>query len=82
MVEVWEWRLQPRERHDSPDHAAGTHELIHVLAGELTITVDGTDHRVRAGETADFPADHAHGYRNDGTEPARMVMTVVLPGPG
>jgi transcriptional regulator with XRE-family HTH domain len=78
-VEVWEWRLQPREGHDSPDHAPGTRELIHVLAGEVTVTVDGTDHLVRAGETIDFPGDHTHGYRNDATDPVRMMMTVVLP---
>jgi transcriptional regulator with XRE-family HTH domain len=80
-VEVWEWRLLPRERHDSPDHTPGTRELIHVLAGELTVAVEGTDHLVRAGETIDFPADRAHGYRNDGGDPARIVMVVVMPSP-
>jgi mannose-6-phosphate isomerase-like protein (cupin superfamily) len=79
VVELWEWLLQPHERHDSPDHATDTHELIHVLAGELTVTVDGSDHLVRAGETVDFPADRTHAYRNDASDPARLVMVVVLP---
>jgi transcriptional regulator with XRE-family HTH domain len=78
-AELWEWRLQPREHHESPDHAIGTRELIHVLVGEVTVTVDGTAHLVRAGETIDFPSDRTHGYRNDAAEPARMVMVVVLP---
>jgi transcriptional regulator with XRE-family HTH domain len=79
FVELWEWRLEPRDRHDSADHAPGTREVLHVLSGSLTVTVDGTDHVVRAGETIDFPADWAHGYRNDGGEPVRLVMVVVMP---
>lgn len=79
FVELWEWRLQPRERHDSQEHAPGTRELIHVLAGEVTVTVNADDHVVRAGETIDFPAHRGHGYRNDGTEPARLLMVVVMP---
>src|SRR5256886_5735651 len=79
-VELWEWRLQPAERHDSAEHTAGTREVVHVLAGELTVTVDGSDHLVRAGETIDFPADRGHGYRNEGQVPVVMLMVVVLPG--
>lgn len=78
-VELWEWWLQPRERHESPDHAPGTRELIHVLTGEATVTVDGTDHVLCPGQTIDFPADRTHGYRNDAGEPVRMVMVVVMP---
>jgi transcriptional regulator with XRE-family HTH domain len=78
LVELWEWRVQPGERHDSAEHAAGTRELLHVLTGELTVTVDGTDHPVRAGETIDFVAEAPHGYRNDGPAPVWLVMVVVL----
>ena len=78
-VELWEWRLQPSDRHDSSDHAPGTREVLHVLGGTLTVTVDGTDHVVRAGETIDFPADEAHGYRNGGKTPVRMLMVVAMP---
>ena len=79
FVELWEWRLEPQDRHDSADHAPGTREVLHVLSGSATVTVDGTDHLVRAGETIDFPADSAHGYRNDGSEPVRLLMVVVMP---
>jgi transcriptional regulator with XRE-family HTH domain len=79
FVELWEWRLQPRDRHESADHAPGTREVLHVLTGELTVTVDGSDHTVRAGETIDFVADKAHGYRNDGDAAVRLLMVVVMP---
>jgi transcriptional regulator with XRE-family HTH domain len=78
-VEVWEWQLQPRDRHDSPDHAAGARELVHVLAGEVTVTVEGVAYVAGAGETMDFPADRAHGYRNDTHELVRMLMVLMLP---
>jgi transcriptional regulator with XRE-family HTH domain len=79
LVELWEWRLNPGDAHDSADHATGTHELLHVLSGELTVTVDGVDHAVREGETIDFVADKAHTYRNETDAPVRVVMVVVMP---
>jgi transcriptional regulator with XRE-family HTH domain len=79
-VELWEWRLGPHDRYDSPDHPVGTRELVHVLSGELTVTVDGTEHEVHAGETIDFQADKAHAYRNNAEHPVRLLMVVLLPG--
>jgi transcriptional regulator with XRE-family HTH domain len=79
FVELWEWRLQPGERHASADHAPGTREMLHILAGTLIVTVDGTDHPVISGQTIEFRADRGHSYRNDGDEPARIVMVVVMP---
>ncbi len=79
FVELWEWRLSPHDRHGSPDHAPGTRELLHVLVGELTVTVDGTDHLVQAGETIDFRADKPHGYRNESDGPVRLLMVIAMP---
>jgi transcriptional regulator with XRE-family HTH domain len=78
FVELWEWRLAPGERHDSAEHAPGTRELLHVLSGELTLTVDGVDHLANAGQTVDFRADRWHSYRNHGDAPTRLLMVVVM----
>jgi len=78
-VELWEWRLEPGERHRSPAHAAGTRELLHVLAGTVEVTVDGTEHRVRAGQTVEYVADGAHAYANAGRGVARLIMVVSMP---
>jgi transcriptional regulator with XRE-family HTH domain len=78
-VELWEWRLAPGEHHPSADHAPGTRELLHVLAGTVMVTVDGVDYEVPSGQTIDFQADRWHAYRNDATEPARLMMVVVMP---
>ncbi|MEU5530892.1 XRE family transcriptional regulator [Micromonospora chersina] len=79
LVELWDWRLEPGEAHHSPDHPRGTREVLHVLDGTVTVTVEGVDHEVRAGETVEFHADREHGYRAAGDEPARLVMVVVTP---
>ena len=79
FVELWEWLLSPQDRHESPDHAPGTRELLHVLSGTLTVTVDGTRYAVRAGETIDFKGDKPHAYGNDGDEPVRLLMVIAMP---
>ena len=79
FVELWEWRLSPKDAHESPDHAPGTRELLHVLSGTLTVTVDGSTYVVEAGETIDFQADKPHGYRNDADQPTRLLMVIAMP---
>ncbi|WBB74930.1 XRE family transcriptional regulator [Micromonospora sp. WMMD1128] len=79
LVELWDWRMRPGEALRSADHAHGTREVLHVLNGAVTVTVDGVDHQVGAGETVEFHADREHGYRTAGDEPVRLMMVVVTP---
>lgn len=78
-LEMWNWRLMPGESSASDPHPAGTVELLHVTAGELTLTVDGVEHRVPAGASAYFEAGAAHRYGNDGSEPVEFVLVVSVP---
>ncbi|POX58518.1 transcriptional regulator [Streptomyces sp. Ru62] len=78
-LEMWDWRLMPGERSPSDPHPAGTVELVHVTAGELTLTVDGVKHLVPAGASATFEASTPHTYGNEGAEPMEMVMAVSVP---
>ncbi|MFI2412751.1 helix-turn-helix domain-containing protein [Streptomyces sp. NPDC018947] len=78
-VEMWDWRLMPGEASPSDPHPAGTVELVHVVAGELTLTVDGVAHRVPTGASASFEADTPHTYGNEGDEPMEMIMAVSVP---
>jgi transcriptional regulator with XRE-family HTH domain len=79
LVELWEWRLEPGDRHDSANHPPGTRELLHVLSGQVVVTVNAKDHLVREGETVEFLADKAHSYRTDAMVRARLIMVVVTP---
>ncbi|MEU3827886.1 cupin domain-containing protein [Streptomyces sp. SID486] len=78
-LEMWDWRLMPGESSPSEPHPGGTVELVHVTAGELTLTVEGTEYRVPAGASASFEANVPHLYGNQGGVPMEMVMAVSVP---
>ncbi|MCM2577397.1 helix-turn-helix domain-containing protein [Streptomyces meridianus] len=78
-LEMWSWRLMPGEGSTSDPHPSGTHEMLHVTAGDITLAVGGEEYRLAAGTSATFEANLPHGYRNDGRVPAEMIMTVAIP---
>jgi transcriptional regulator with XRE-family HTH domain len=78
-LEMWDWRLMPGESSASDPHPAGTMELLHVTAGELTLTVDGVEHRVPVGASVSFEANLPHTYGNTGDVPMEMMMAVSVP---
>ena len=57
MLELWDWTLEPGEAYASEPHRAGTRELLHVISGQLTLTVGGDVRRLRAGDAASLVAD-------------------------
>ncbi|MFC0098191.1 cupin domain-containing protein [Micromonospora marina] len=71
--------MEPGEALEPSDHALGTREILHVLDGAATVTVDGVDHEVRADETVEFHAGQEHGYRTAGDGPVRLMVVVVTP---
>ncbi|TWV56013.1 helix-turn-helix domain-containing protein [Streptomyces misionensis] len=78
-LELWDWVLMPGDESVSESHPAGTVELVHVTEGELTLTVEGEDHRVPTGASATFEANVPHVYANRGDVPMRMTMAVSVP---
>lgn len=76
---MWDWRLMPGEGSPSDPHPSGTVELVHVISGDLTLTVDGVEHRVPEGASVSFEADTPHTYGNKGEVPVAMVMAVSVP---
>jgi transcriptional regulator with XRE-family HTH domain len=80
MVELWDWTLGPGDAHESEAHAPGTRELIHVLSGQVRVTV-GENETVdlAAGDAVSFPGDRPHGYSNPGRSRARFALTVYEP---
>ena len=77
MVEIYELRLAARARHESEAHAAGTHELVMVLSGNLKLHVDGEAHELAAGDTIFFDADREHVYENPGASEARYHNVII-----
>lgn len=48
-------------------------EIWTVVDGTATVTIDGTDHTVRAGEVIAIPTGTAHRVRNDGAAPLVFI---------
>jgi transcriptional regulator with XRE-family HTH domain len=82
VIELWDWSLGPADRHASEAHAAGTKELVHVLAGGITVEVDGQLISLETGDALAFPGDVDHAYLNPHEEPARFSLAVYEPGVG
>lgn len=76
---MWRWRMEPGEQHDSEAHAAGPRELIHVLRGELTVTVGGDAVIIGPGGSARIAGDRPHSYANEAGSPAEWVAVVIVP---
>jgi len=57
-------------------HPPGSHEYLLVLEGELTLTLDGVEHRLAAGDAIHHDGQCRHGYRNDGGTVCRYVLAM------
>lgn len=78
-LELWRFSVAPGDGYDGMAHAAGTRELLTIIDGTLTLSVDSVAHRVRAGEAALFSADRPHRYANEDDVVMTMVLVVALP---
>lgn len=84
-LEMWDWRLMPGEASPSDPHPTGTVELVHVTVSELTLTVDGVEHRVPMRRERLLRGEHpAHlrkpGRGTDGDGHGRLGTGRVLSG--
>ena len=82
VLELWDWTLGVGDAHTSEAHAAGTHELLQVHSGRVTVRVGDQEATLNVGDAIGFAGDVHHGYANAGTKPARFSLTVFEPGVG
>ena len=76
-LELWQWVLEPGEQRRSDAHRPGAREALLVESGAVTIVVGAGDPvTVEAGQSALFPSDEPHEYRNDAGAAARFVLAV------
>jgi quercetin dioxygenase-like cupin family protein len=61
---------------DPPMHEPGSRETAVVLAGSLTLEIDGTRHELREGDSVTFDADLPHHFENEGSETTRFLAVV------
>lgn len=82
VVELWDWTMNPGDRHASEAHVKGTRELIHVLAGTITVEVGDESVDLQVGDAIAFPGDVDHSYANNQDARARFALSVYEPGVG
>ena len=78
-VELWRWEVMPGESFGGDAHAPATREMVWVESGVLTLTVAGERHAVTVRQCARFPGSRPHRYDNEGDQPVRLTMVVVIP---
>jgi transcriptional regulator with XRE-family HTH domain len=61
---------------DPPRHEPGARETATVETGELTLHIDGAEHRLAAGDTVTFDADLPHHFANHTKEEAVLLAIV------
>ena len=74
-----EYTAPPRFAGPAPHVHARTTELFHVVAGTLTLEVDGATHELSAGGVALVPPGVVHRFSNPAAEPCR-VLVQLTPG--
>lgn len=52
-------------------------ELVYVLAGELGLTIDTTEHRLKAGDAMYFDSSVPHSYRRLGRQVASALVCAI-----
>ena len=63
-----------------PPHRAGSREYLAVETGTLTLTLDGTEYRLGAGDSIYHEGDCQHGYRNDADTPCIYYLAMDVAG--
>jgi transcriptional regulator with XRE-family HTH domain len=76
MVELWEWKLKPKERYDAAPHSKGTREMIEVESGKLGFSINGWKGSIPAGRGLLATTDLAHSYWCEGSRPVCFRMFV------
>jgi quercetin dioxygenase-like cupin family protein len=67
--------IPPGERIPEHDETGrDQEEVFYVLAGNPTLVIDGEDHPLRAGTFARLDPEHVRTVRNDGEEPAGVLI--------
>lgn len=82
ILELWDWRLAPGDRHDSEPHVRGTKEVLQVREGTVSVTVGDQTEELEVDDAISFASDVPHSYANESTEAARFSLTVFEPGVG
>lgn len=73
------WRTTTRPGTAGPLHVIDREQVVVVVEGTLSVTLDGVTAVARPGDAVVLPAGALRQLRNEGTEPV-VTITSALPG--
>ncbi|MFB7248137.1 cupin domain-containing protein [Streptomyces populi] len=76
--ELCAWRAEIPARHRAPVHTVDREEVIHLLSGELLVTLDGRTERITAGDTVIITPGATLGIENPTQEAALSWVTTSI----
>ena len=59
-----------------------TAHLLLIREGSFTVRIEGTPYRLQPGDSLAFASPPAYAWRNEGTEPTRLIWVLAPPLPG
>ena len=77
-AELWDWALDPGDRYVAKPDPPGSEEILLVIAGMLTLDVDGVRATVPLGAAARIASDRPYSYLNETSEPTSFARVVVI----
>lgn len=76
QVEMWSWQLAPHETYHAEPDPQGWHEMLYIIEGVLTLTLDGQSQTLAAGATISYPSHIDYCYANHEPTPLKFIRTV------
>ncbi|MGY5319288.1 helix-turn-helix domain-containing protein [Neomicrococcus lactis] len=80
-AEMWDWTLAPGDRYDAEPDPQGSEEMLAVVNGTLSLSVDGASYAVPAGGVARIATDRTYSYINSSNEAVNFLRIVVINTP-
>ena len=74
LYSVWEGRVPPGTVGAGPHYHHERDEFFYVLEGELVLRIGDETHRARAGTFAFVPRETVHGFRNESSASATILV--------
>lgn len=78
-LEVYSAEFLPGGNAGEPYTHGDAQEMLVVIAGTVTLLLDGTEYQLDVGDSAEYPTVTPHTLRNDGDLPAEVLWIISPP---
>jgi len=75
--ELYEMVVHPRSSHSTGQHVGVSEEVVYIQKGQLTMLIGESERKLSVGDVYRFKPDISHTYKNEGYEPASLMVTLI-----